>query len=157
MTKPRISRRAVIPVLVAGAALMVAGCTSNGEDSPAESATQGGGQEAGTVAVTLREWSVEASPTEASPGPITFDVDNAGNLPHNFVVFSTDLAPDELPVEGAQVVESEAVDEVARIEEFPSGSSESLNVELDPGAYVLVCNLPGHYEQGMHTAFSTSN
>jgi uncharacterized cupredoxin-like copper-binding protein len=28
-----------------------------------------------------------------------------------------------------------------------------LTVDLAAGSYVLLCNLPGHYESGMRTAF----
>jgi len=28
-----------------------------------------------------------------------------------------------------------------------------LTVTLDAGQYQLVCNLPGHYQAGMHTTF----
>ena len=27
---------------------------------------------------------------------------------------------------------------------------------LDAGSYVFICNLPGHYAQGMHTSFTAS-
>ena len=27
---------------------------------------------------------------------------------------------------------------------------------LDAGNYVFICNLPGHYAQGMHTSFTAS-
>jgi len=29
-------------------------------------------------------------------------------------------------------------------------------VTLDAGSYVLICNLPGHYRQGMHSSFTVS-
>jgi uncharacterized cupredoxin-like copper-binding protein len=29
-------------------------------------------------------------------------------------------------------------------------------VNLDAGSYVFICNLPGHYAQGMHASFSVS-
>ena len=29
-------------------------------------------------------------------------------------------------------------------------------LELDPGNYVLMCNLPGHYEAGMFAAFTVT-
>ncbi len=44
----------------------------------------------------------------------------------------------------------EVIDEIG---EFDEGTVERLVVTLEPGAYQLVCNLPDHYENGMHTAF----
>ena len=36
------------------------------------------------------------------------------------------------------------------------GSSQDLKVNLAAGKYVLICNLPAHYKQGMHTAFTVT-
>lgn len=156
MAKPRTSR----PTLIAPVGVTVvflAACSSSGDAASTAPASQPSGQQGTSVAVALREWSVEPSAAETRPGEVTFEVSNDGTLPHNFVVFSTESAADQLPVENAQVVESEGVVEAGRIDEFPGGSSESLTVELDAGAYVLVCNLPGHYEQGMRAAFSVAD
>jgi len=30
----------------------------------------------------------------------------------------------------------------------------TFTVDLEAGTYQLVCNLPGHYEAGMHTVFT---
>lgn len=152
MAGPRTSRPTIIAA-GAVAAVLLASCSNDDAAPPTAPASVADGPQGGSVAVTLREWSVTPSTEKASPGQITFEVSNQGALAHNFVVFSTELAPDQLPVENAQVVESDAVEEAGRVEEFPAGSSESLTLELDAGAYVLVCNLPGHYEQGMRAAF----
>ena len=53
----------------------------------------------------------------------------------------------------------EVVDEV---EDLPSGQSEELAVELEPGGYALLCNIveeedgkvESHYEFGMRTSFT---
>lgn len=156
MAKLQTSRPTIIAAM-AVAAVLLAACSSNGDAASTAPASQASGQQGASVAVALREWSVEPSAAETSPGEITFEVSNDGALPHNFVVFATDLAPDQLPVENAQVVESDAVEEVGRIDEFPGESSENLTLQLDAGAYVLVCNLPGHYEQGMRAAFSVAD
>lgn len=76
---------------------------------------------------------------------------------HNFVVYRTELAPAQLPVEGGLVIEGDAVDEVGRIDEVAPGASQSLTLELERGVYVVVCNLPGHYELGMHAAFTAAD
>ena len=70
----------------------------------------------------------------------------------------TDLAADQLPTDdnGDVDEEGEGVTLVDEIEDIQGGSSESLTVNLDAGSYVLICNLPGHYQQGMHTSFSAS-
>ena len=91
-------------------------------------------------------------------GEITFDITNDAEQTHEFVVFKTDLAPDQLPTdEDGDVDEAgEGVEHVDEIEDIEGGSTQSLTVNLDAGSYVLICNLPGHYAQGMHAGFTAS-
>ena len=112
----------------------------------------------GGVAVTLADFTIAADPDSASAGEVTFDVTNDAEQTHEFVVFQTDLAPDQLPTdEGGDVDEAgEGVELVDEIEDIEGGSTQSLTVNLDTGSYVLICNLPGHYAQGMHTGFTVS-
>jgi uncharacterized cupredoxin-like copper-binding protein len=30
------------------------------------------------------------------------------------------------------------------------GTTKTLTIDLAPGHYVFLCNLPGHYQSGMH-------
>lgn len=137
----------IVPLI----ALLSLACAPADQGTETASLTVGS---ADAVAVTLEEWSVAAAPSTASAGDVTFEVSNQGTQVHNFVVFRTDLAADQLPVENAQVTAGGAVEEVGRVDEFDPGSTETLTLSLDAGSYVLVCNVPGHYEQGMRTAFS---
>jgi uncharacterized cupredoxin-like copper-binding protein len=74
------------------------------------------------------------------------------------VIFKTDLAPDALPLgdDGNVDEEGEGVEHIDEIEDITGGSTQSLTVTLDAGNYVFICNLPGHYQQGMHAAFTVS-
>jgi uncharacterized cupredoxin-like copper-binding protein len=116
------------------------------------------GDDDGGVGVTLADFTITADPDSASAGDVTFDVTNDAEQTHEFVVFQTDLAPDQLPTdEGGDVDEAgEGVELVDEIEDITAGSTQSLTVNLDTGSYVLICNLPGHYAQGMHTGFTVS-
>jgi uncharacterized cupredoxin-like copper-binding protein len=130
--------------LVGAGLLVLAGCGS--DDS-------GGG--AGESA-TVREYRVTVDPAEASAGKVNFNVHNEGKITHEFVIFKTDLAPDELPLnkDGDAVDEEGAgVTHVDEIEDIETGTTRKLSVELGAGKYVLICNLPTHYKLGMHTAF----
>lgn len=117
-----------------------------------------GGDDEGVVDVTLADFTITADPTSTPAGEVTFDVANDAEQVHEFVVFQTDLAAEELPTgeNGDVDEEGEGVTLVDEIEDIEGGSSESLTVDLDAGSYVLICNLPGHYGQGMHTSFSVS-
>jgi uncharacterized cupredoxin-like copper-binding protein len=41
---------------------------------------------------------------------------------------------------------------VDEVEDLAPGKSATLSVNLTPGRYVLVCNIPGHYKHGMHAS-----
>ena len=84
---------------------------------------------------------------------VTFRVANDGAVLHNFVVIRTDAAADALPVAGAAVDEG-AVDVVGRIDDLFGGDTRDATVTLTPGNYVLICNIPGHYQLGMTAAFT---
>ena len=105
------------------------------------------------AAVELSEFAVAVDPASAASGTITFNVANAGGVIHNLRVIRSDAAPDALPVEAGQVAEGQ-VDVVGRIEDFAGGSSESITLDLTPGSYLLICNVAGHYQLGMTTAFT---
>jgi uncharacterized cupredoxin-like copper-binding protein len=73
-------------------------------------------------------------------------------------VFKTDLPPDQLPTneDGDVDEEGEGVEAIDEVEDIAGGSDAELTVNLDAGSYVVICNLPGHYRQGMHAAFTVS-
>ena len=117
------------------------------------------------VDVTLSEWAVEPSETSVAAGTIYFLVTNAGpEDPHEFVVIKTDEPFDALPVVEGQVPEDE-VDLLDEIEPFAVDSQASLVLDLEPGKYVLICNiaeiedgeLESHYEEGMRVAFEVTD
>jgi len=125
----------------------------------------GGGNEKTTVDVALQEFSVTPAQDSAPAGSVTFAVTNAGpGEVHEFVVLKTDLAPDALPTDenGAAKEEAEGIEGVDEIEDLAVGDSRSLTVDLDPGSYVLVCNIwdpeqqQAHYRLGMRSAFTVS-
>jgi uncharacterized cupredoxin-like copper-binding protein len=115
------------------------------------------GDDEGGVSATLADFTITLDSNSAPAGEVTFDVSNDAEQTHEFVVFQTDLPQDQLPTENGDVDEAgEGVTLVDEIEDIEGGSSQSLTVNLDAGSYVLICNLPGHYEQGMHASFRAS-
>ncbi|HXF51668.1 MAG TPA: hypothetical protein VNM43_08310 [Dehalococcoidia bacterium] len=145
------------------AAAAVASACGGGEEEG------GGGAEATTVSVTLGEWLVEPDPDSAPAGEITFTANNEGTIEHELVIIKTDLAPDALPTndDGTVNEDAEGIEVIDEIEEFEPGGSESLTVTLEPGKYVLICNIgpsseeeaghmehEAHYKEGMHAAFT---
>jgi uncharacterized cupredoxin-like copper-binding protein len=136
-----------------------AGSDTSSAATTGSTGTTGGG---GTVPVTLQEFAISAPPS-ATAGSVTFDVTNTGpNDTHEFVVFKTDLAPTDLPVDekGAVEEEGEGVEHIDEIEDIAVGDTQSLTVDLDAGNYVLICNIydtkenEAHYSEGMRIGFT---
>ena len=59
--------------------------------------------------------------------------------------------------EGTEVDEErQGVQHVDEVEDVKAGTTKQLTVDLTPGRYVLLCNLPGHYKLGMETGLTVS-
>ena len=146
-------RFALIPALMAATVLVVSACGDTGEG--------------GEVDVVLKEWSVEPSVNTLPEGPIRFNTDNQGpDQDHELVIIKTDFAPDELPTKDDGSVDEGAngINVKGTVREVESGDTNSGSYTLDPGKYVLICNLvkdidgekTAHYAQGMYTAFTVT-
>jgi len=113
-----------------------------------------------TIDVGLTTYKIEMSANNAKSGEIIFHVHNdATDLTHEFVIFKTDLPEDQLPVnsEGAVDEEGAGVTHIDEIELDP-GAAGDLTVNLQPGNYVMICNINDnnemHYAHGMYAAFT---
>jgi uncharacterized cupredoxin-like copper-binding protein len=105
------------------------------------------------VQVHLSSYHVQLAQTEIKAGKIGFDVHNDASIPHEFVVFKTDLPADQLPLgkDGNVIENAPQLRDVADSRSSISpGHSRALIVDLTAGHYAVVCNLPGHYHLGMH-------
>ena len=149
-----VRSRIFMALLVLGLALIVAAACDDDDDNgetpavgetPATAAT--------TVDVSLVEFAVNPAQAAAEAGTLTFAASNDGAIPHRFLVIKTDLALDALPTANAQADEAQ-LDVRASIPDFNAGVTEEVDVDLEPGSYVLICNVPGHYDLGMRAAFT---
>ena len=52
------------------------------------------------------------------------------------------------------MVDTSNLNVVANTDNIHPGSIQDLTVDLTPGTYVLLCNLPGHYQQGMYASLT---
>ena len=102
----------------------------------------------------LHEWGVETSAVAANVGEVKFTVTNDGTIGHEFLVVKTDIAVGEIPLDGDHFPEpADGLEVIDEIGEFKVGTTETLTLNLAAGKYQLVCNLPGHYKNGMHLGF----
>ncbi|MEJ2758360.1 MAG: cupredoxin domain-containing protein [Anaerolineales bacterium] len=117
------------------------------------------GSSSSTVDVALKTYDIVPSTSSVSAGEVTFQVHNdATDLTHEFVVFKTDLPEGDLPLTDEGIVDEEAdgITLIDEVEDVEPGMSAELTVTLEPGNYVLVCNIDSdemHYQHGMHAVF----
>ena len=128
----RIRRLAVI---LAGMVLAVASCGDDDEgsaattQSPATSATTGGDGAGTVIDVDEKDFTIELSTMELTPGTYTFVTTNNGQTTH------------ALEIEG-QGVEEET-------EDIAPGDTAELTVTLEAGEYELYCPVGNHKDMGM--------
>jgi len=107
------------------------------------------------VKVSLLDNAIQLDKASVKAGKVTFHVTNqAGSkMVHEMVVIKTDLAEDKLPLKG-NVVDESKLKNLGEAHDMKPGKSRKLSLKLKPGHYVLICNQPQHYSQGMHVAFT---
>jgi uncharacterized cupredoxin-like copper-binding protein len=147
------------------AAVPIAGCgdddstTSTTEASEAQegtgtgaATTEGGG--GATLKIKMGDFYFAPKNATAQAGPTTIEAPNEGTVEHELVLFKTNMNPAKLPTDANGDVDEEKLDEVAEevgeIADVEPGESKSEEFDLTPGKYVMFCNVPGHYAQGMY-------
>jgi uncharacterized cupredoxin-like copper-binding protein len=148
MRVPR-STWAVVGVLM----LATAACSSSSSSS--SSASTGGSASDGSIGATEMDFSIALDATSVPSGDVDFTIQNQGPSTHEFVIVQTDLAPDALPVKDGEVDEK-GLTIVDEAEDIAASTTADLPVTLDPGSYVIMCNITGHYEQGMHVGLTVT-
>ena len=123
--------------------------------APTETSAPASNQAAAAkVQVHEQSYAILMGNTTIPAGPVEFDLKNLADVPHEFVIFKTDLSADNLPVQNGQVMEgSPKLQKIDEQDQFPAGETRALTVNLDPGHYVAICNIVGHYQQGMRIDF----
>lgn len=145
-----MTRRHRIAALCLTVPAIASGCGSSSDaDPPATSVAKPAD---GSITVNLTEYKITATPDHAAAGPVTFDVANDGAIPHEFVVLKT-AKPAAKLLQGARADETGNVGELSE-KALTVGAKKDLTLDLKPGHYALICNLPGHYQGGMHLDFT---
>jgi uncharacterized cupredoxin-like copper-binding protein len=138
----------VLIAVIAVGAVSLAGSSSSTKSSatkkPAAAAANG------VVKARLTDFKINTEAATAKAGKVTFVAGNAGAIKHEFVVLRTSKPAGAL-LQGSRASEA---GHVAEIEDIAPGQSKRLVLNLKPGHYSLVCNLPGHYKAGMFANFT---
>ncbi len=122
------------------------------------SACGGGTQtDAKELAVRLAEWSIDLATPRVPAGEVLMAITNEGAVVHEVEVFTVPdgVDPGSLPVTGGVAdTASKGLTLVDEVEDIVPSTGARLTVSLPAGRYALICNLPAHYEAGMHTTLT---
>ncbi len=129
-----------------GAASGVAGCTPVGAGRLSDA----------EVHVELDEWRVSPDAAAVPAGAIEFEISNVGEDEHELAI-TRGRSPGALPLAEDETVDIPALEErglfVGEVEAFPPGGECSGVFDLEPGRYVLFCNLIHEEEEGVENHF----
>jgi uncharacterized cupredoxin-like copper-binding protein len=176
ITVPRI-RLIVVSVVIGGLALASTGCaaasvtpgltsartatqspTGGSTSTPAASPSAVPSVSSATGAtVSLTEWKITVDGT-VKPGKTDLTMKNVGTVPHELLIFKSDRDPSAYPTDAAGDIEEDGagVTLVSDGENIDPGGSQTRSVDLAPGKYLFVCNIPGHFKAGMFTAVTVA-
>lgn len=109
------------------------------------------------VNVTMIDYEMQLSTDTVKAGEVTFNIQNDSDITvHEFVVVKTDTMAADIPVGEDLLVDESLFTPVDEVEDIPAGEGGKLTVTLDAGHYILLCNIAGHYQLGMHADFNVT-
>jgi hypothetical protein len=98
--------------------------------------------------VDVTEWAVIPSDGIVSAGPVRLTVENFGRVRHELEIVPTQRWGQKLPIRAGRAIGEVAAPPIV----VAPGEKRSARVDLDPGFYVLLDNLRGHYAAGAAVA-----
>ncbi len=117
-------------------AALITGCTSQRATTPTTDTPRA---DRPAVTVILREFEFEPRPLKVKAGKVRFLLINRGSVDHDFHIPS---------VMSAMEHEKDLV---------APGKNKTIEVELKPGTYEVVCTLQGHKDAGMVVRLEVSS
>jgi len=95
---------------------------------------------------------------EVKPGMVTFNAKNTSEgMDHELLLVKTDLAPADFPMDAAgRRVDEGKFTGIQELGDLHPGMKRSTTIKLTAGKYILFCNEPGHFKEGMVTPFTVA-
>jgi uncharacterized cupredoxin-like copper-binding protein len=149
-------RLAISAALISGAAVLAIGCGGGGGNDTTTQAetTATRSSEGKVVEIRMDDYSFNPSDATANAGKVTISAPNDGQVEHELVLAKTDTSPADLTTtsdgevdEAKLEAKGEDAGEIADV--APQGTKQG-TFTLTSGKYVMFCNLPGHFAQGMY-------
>ena len=102
--------------------------------------------------------SVRSNLASVKAGRVTFDVTNLSrSIVHEMIVVAVENPNTPLPYDynTGQIPEKQ-VKMLGETEELEPNAEKTISLDLKPGTYLLICNVPGHYAAGMWTPLTVT-
>ena len=110
------------------------------------------------IPAALSEWHV-AVPDTIKAGAVALEAANFGTIQHELLVFKSDLPPSGFPIDqNGNIIEGgPGINLVSDGDNLDPGTTQTRTVDLtQPGSYLFVCNIPGHFKAGMFSAVTVT-
>lgn len=102
--------------------------------------------------------SVRTNVTSIKAGKVTFNVTNLSrSILHEMIVVAVENPNTPLPYDykAGQIPEKQ-VKVLGETDELEPNAEKTITLDLKPGTYLLICNVPGHYAAGMWTPLTVT-
>lgn len=102
--------------------------------------------------------SLRANVSSVKAGKVTFDVTNLSrSIVHEMIVVAVESPNAPLPYDynTGQIPEKQ-VKMLGETDEMEPNAEKTISLDLKPGTYLLICNVPGHYAAGMWTPLTVT-
>jgi uncharacterized cupredoxin-like copper-binding protein len=110
------------------------------------------------IDLSLATMGIKLSQDSAPHGVVSFKVTNdSKDTIHEMIVMLLADPGQPLPyIADEKRVDEDKAGDKGEVSELDPGQSGSLTLNLQPGKYLLICNVAGHYEAGMWTEFTVT-
>jgi uncharacterized cupredoxin-like copper-binding protein len=111
-----------------------------------------GGEAGGPMTLTLDQSTIKA-------GETIFRVHNDAVAEEHEMVLVKLKSPDQKidVVAGKNRIDEKKLKSMGEVSDLKPGADGQLKAKLTPGSYVLLCNIKGHYQAGMHAGLTVTN
>ena len=92
-------------------------------------------------------------------GQANFTITNIGTIQHELLVFKSALPPSAYPLDkdGNIIEDGPGINLLSDGDNIDPGRTQTRTVDLtQPGTYLFVCNIPGHFKAGMFSVVTVT-
>jgi uncharacterized cupredoxin-like copper-binding protein len=158
MLKPLAAAAILLTTLLASSAFAATTVHVSLTDDGTDAALAGGMGMGMSADMSKAIMHVTANAASVPAGDVTFEVTNASKtMVHEMLVVKVSDLKAQMPYDAkTDRIDEDKAGSLGEVSELDAGKSGSLTLKLEPGTYVLFCNLRGHFMAGMWTSITVN-